>query len=53
MTMTEEQLKAYWAETLSIVRFQERLKAETEDGKYRILAEPLRTGFEQFKPNPS
>jgi hypothetical protein len=51
--MMQEQLQAYLAETLSIIRIQEKLKAETEEASYKVLAELLETKFEQSKSDPS
>jgi hypothetical protein len=48
MNMTQEQLQAYWAETLSMVRFQEKLDAESEEGKYKILADLLLDEFRKI-----
>jgi hypothetical protein len=48
MKMTQEQLQAYWADTLSIVRFQEKLNVESEEGKYKILAHLLKDEYRKF-----
>ena len=52
MKITQEKLQVNWAETLSIVRFQERLNAENEDSEYEALASLLHKEFEKFKPTP-
>jgi hypothetical protein len=44
------ELHAKWATALDIGRFQELLNAETEDGKYKILAQLLSYEFEQISP---
>ena len=48
--MTQEQMQADWFATKNIVRFQELLNGETDDGKYRILAQLLADEFEKFNP---
>ena len=44
-----EELQADWTATKNIVRFQELLNGETDDGRYEILAQLLADGFEKFK----
>ena len=41
MNKTKEQIWADWVATQDRGHFQERLNAETEDGKYKILAQLL------------
>lgn len=46
---TKEQLWADWVATQDSNDFQEKLSAETEDGRYRILAQLLSTDLEKIK----
>jgi len=50
--MIKEQRWADWVATQSIDHFQERLNAETEDGKYKILALLLSDELEKLKLSP-
>ena len=50
--MTKDELSADWVATQNIVRFQELLKRETDDGRYKILALLLANEFEKFKKSP-
>jgi hypothetical protein len=47
--MTDEKLKSDWIATKNIVRFQDMLKTETEEGKCKILSQLLEKEFRQFK----
>ena len=47
--MTREELQADWTATKNIVRFQELLNGETDDGRYEILAQLLADEFEKFE----
>ena len=49
---TKEQVWADWVATQDMDNFQERLNAETEDGKYEILAQLLSRRLEQLKKAP-
>ena len=49
---TKDQLWADWVATQDVGHFQERLNAETEDGKYKILAHLLSRRLEQLKKQP-
>ena len=51
--MTREELQADWTATKNIVRFQELLNDETDDGRYEILAQLLADEFEKFKKKSS
>jgi len=46
---TKEQLWADWVATQDMGNFQERLNAETEDGKYKILAQLLSNELYKIK----
>jgi hypothetical protein len=48
--MTQEELQADWTATKNIVRFQELLNGETDDGRYEILAQLLANEFKKLKP---
>ena len=50
MEKTKEQLWAGWVATQGTGYFQERLNAETEDGKYKILAQLLSCELEKIEP---
>jgi hypothetical protein len=50
--MAKDELWADWVATQNIVRFQELLKRETDDGRYKILALLLANEFEKFKKSP-
>jgi hypothetical protein len=52
MKKTKEQLWADWVATQDDGHFQERLNAETEDGKYQILAQLLSRRLEKLKKGP-
>jgi len=52
MQKTKEQKWADWVATQDVGHFQERLNAETEDGKYEILAQLLSRRLEQLKKAP-
>lgn len=43
------ELRARWVAAQDIGRFQELLNAETDDGKYRILAQLLSYEMEQLQ----
>jgi hypothetical protein len=45
---TETQLLADWVATQNIVMFQNRLKVETDDAKYRILEALLQDEFRKL-----
>jgi hypothetical protein len=45
---SEAELHAKWVATQNIDRFQQLLDAETEDGKYRLLAQLLSHELEQL-----
>jgi hypothetical protein len=47
--MTEQNLQADWIATQNIARFQERLDAETDDGRIKILMSLLAREFETLK----
>jgi hypothetical protein len=47
--MTQEQMQTDWTATKNIVRFQELLNSETDDGRYRILSQLLVEEFGKFK----
>ena len=47
--MTQERMHADWTATKNIVRFQELLNGETDEGRYRILSQLLSDEFETFK----
>ena len=52
--MTQDELRAGWIATENIVRFQDLLNGETDDGRYRVLAQLLADEFEKFKkPQPA
>ena len=46
---TKDQLWADWVATQDMDRLQERLNAETEDGKFKILAQLLSRELENIK----
>jgi hypothetical protein len=52
MKMPQDKLRTDWVDTQNIVRFQERLNAATEDGRYKILAQLLTDEFRKFKKEP-
>jgi len=52
MKMTQEERRAEWAAPLDVVRFQEKLNAETDDGRYKILKQLLADEFGKFKKDP-
>jgi len=52
MEMTREERHADWVVTQNIARFQERLNAETDRGKYKILALLLADEFRKFEKMP-
>ena len=52
MEMTREERRADWVVTQNIARFQERLNAETDEGKYKILALLLADEFRKFEKMP-
>jgi hypothetical protein len=52
MGKTKEQMWADWVASQDSGRFQERLNAATEDGKYRILAQLLSSELEKLKKAP-
>jgi hypothetical protein len=47
--MTQEELRADWIATKNIAGFQELLKIETDDGRYRILSQLLADEIAKFK----
>jgi hypothetical protein len=49
---TKEQLWADWMATQDIGRFSEILNAQTEDSKYKILAQLLSNKLEKLKKAP-
>ena len=49
---TKEELWAGWVTAQNIVRFQEILKGETDEGRYRILAHLLADAFDKSKKTP-
>ena len=49
---TKEQQWADWVATQDIGHFQEKLNAETEDGKYKILAQLLSRELGKLKRAP-
>jgi hypothetical protein len=49
---TKEQRWADWVATQDIGHFQEKLNAETEDGKYKILAQLLSRELGKLKKAP-
>jgi hypothetical protein len=49
---TKEELWAEWVATQNIGRFQDLLKHETDEGRYRILEVLLADEFEKFKKSP-
>ena len=49
MKMSLEELQAHWVAAQNIDRFQDLLDAETEDGKYKILARLLSLELEKMK----
>jgi len=49
---TKEQAWSGWVATQGVDHFQERLNAETEDGKYKILAQLLSSELEKLKKPP-
>jgi hypothetical protein len=49
MKETASQLHAKWVAAQNIGRFPQLLDAETEDGKYKILAQLLSHELEQLK----
>ena len=54
-SMTEkvkEKAWSDWVATRGVEHFQERLDAETEDGKYKILAQLLAGELEKLKKTP-
>lgn len=50
---TTEELLADWIVTQNIVRFQELLKLETDEGRYRILATLLAGEFHKVRKSPA
>ena len=50
---TKEELWAEWVTTQNIGRFQELLKAETDEGKLKILTILLADEFDKFKKSPA
>jgi hypothetical protein len=50
---TEEQVMADWVTTQNIVRFQEMLKDETDEGRYKVLEVLLQDQFRKFDRTPS
>jgi hypothetical protein len=48
----KELMWADWVAAQSIGHFQERLNAETEDGKYKILAQLLSSELGKLKKAP-
>jgi hypothetical protein len=52
MKMTQEERRAEWAAPLDVIRFQEELNAETDDGRYKILKQLLADEFGKFKKDP-
>jgi hypothetical protein len=53
--MSEKTKEQKWADWLALQRggnFQEMLNAQTEDGKYRILAQLLSKELGQLKKTP-
>jgi len=52
MEMTQQERHADWVITQNIARFQERLSAETDEGKYKILAQLLADEFRKFEKMP-
>jgi hypothetical protein len=49
---TKEQIWAEWVATQDIGHFQERLNAETEDGKHKILAQLLSSELYKIRLKP-
>jgi len=49
---TKEQVWSDWVGTQGVDHFQERLNAETEDGRYKILALLLSSELEKLKKAP-
>jgi hypothetical protein len=49
---TKEQAWSDWVATQGIDHFQQRLNAETEDGRYLILAQLLSSELEELKKAP-
>jgi len=49
---TKEQRWADWVASQDVGHFQERLNAETEDGKYKILSLLLSRRLEKLKKVP-
>jgi len=49
---SEAELHAKWVVSQDIGRFQQLLNTETEDGKYKLLAQLLSHELEQMKKSP-
>ena len=49
---SEAELHAKWVVSQDIGRFQQLLNTETEDGKYKLLAQLLSHELEQMKKAP-
>ena len=52
MKMIPEERRADWAAPQDGVRFQEKLNAATDDGRYKILGQLLADEFRKFKKDP-
>ena len=52
MRVPQDKLRTDREDAQNIVRFQERLNAATEDGKYKILTQLLAEEFRKFTKDP-